>query len=229
MIDASSSMTDALPFVQAAASRLIRSLRPTDQARLVAFDARATVLVDFTADWEALLDAIERIRTGQHTALHSALYAELRALSRVPPRRLWRQAIVLLSDGEDTGSLVSEDRVLDLARRTDAVIYAIGPRPKHVPREARLSLGRAGYLLAALARETGGEAYFPRSASELEPIYRRIANGLAAQYTLGYVSSNRAADGSWRRLSVRTPAREGLALRHRTGYYAIAPGGRSSP
>ena len=68
-------------------------------------------------------------------------------------------------------------------------------------------------------RETGGQAFFPDSLSDVDAIYGRIAEELRAQYTLGYVSSNTRRDGKWRRIVVRTATREELQLRHKTGYY----------
>ena len=127
---------------------------------------------------------------------------------------------MLLSDGEDTASLVSDEQVLELARKTEIDIYAISLRPNRVAERNRQQFSQATHLLTALSRETGGQVYFPNSLSELDTVYDRIAEELRTQYSLGYVSINERRDGKWRRVVVRTPSREGLQVRHKIGYYA---------
>jgi Ca-activated chloride channel family protein len=134
---------------------------------------------------------------------------------------LRRLAIVLLSDGEDSGlSLISDDEVLELARKTEIGIYSIGLRGKVTQDLGSLKFSEATHLLTALARDTGAQVFFPNSLSELDAVYDRIAEELRTQYNLGYVSSNRKRDGKWRRIVVRTPDRDDLQIRHRVGYYA---------
>jgi hypothetical protein len=55
---------------------------------------------------------------------------------------------------------------------------------------------------------------------QLDAVYERVAEELRSQYTVGYVSGNKRRDGKWRRIVVRTPAREDLRIRHKLGYYA---------
>ena len=113
---------------------------------------------------------------------------------------------MLLSDGEDTASLVTDDQVLELARKTEISIYAISLRPsRRAGPQPACSFSQAAHLLTALTRETGGQVYFPDSLSELDAVYDRIAEELRTQYSLGYVSSNMRRDGKWRRVVVRTP------------------------
>jgi Ca-activated chloride channel family protein len=78
----------------------------------------------------------------------------------------------------------------------------------------------ATHFLTRLARETGGQVYFPNSLSELDAVYGRVAEELRSQYTLGYVSANARRDGKWRRIVVRTPGRDDLQVRHKLGYQA---------
>ena len=132
---------------------------------------------------------------------------------------LRRRAVVLLSDGEDTASLVTDEQVMELARKTEIAIYTISLRPTRVPERNRLNFSQAAHILTALARETGGQVYFPNSLSELDSVYERIAEELRTQYSLGYVSSNKRRDGKWRRIVVRT-MRDELQVRHKIGYYA---------
>lgn len=221
VIDTSASMDEKLSTAQQAAVRFVKTLRPQDNAQIMQFNDRTTVLQDFTPDHQLLEDAIRRTEASGPTALHNALYVALKDLNKQKKvGELRRRAIVLLSDGEDTASLVNDEQVLELARKTEIAIYAISLRPSRVPERNRQQFSQATHLLTALSRETGGQVFFPNSLSELDTVYDRIAEELRTQYSLGYVSSNARRDGKWRRVVVRAPTREGLTIRHKIGYYA---------
>lgn len=221
MIDTSASMEEKLPVAQGAALRFVKTLRAQDQAEVVQFNDRAAPLQDFTSDHTALEVAIKRTEASGPTALHNALYIALKELGRQKKiGELRRLAIILLSDGEDTASLVTDEQVIDLAKKTEISIYAISLRPSRVLDREKLSFSQATHLLTVLARETGGQVHFPSSLSELDQVYDRIAEELRTQYSIGYVSSNKRRDGKWRRIVVRAPAREDLQIRHKLGYYA---------
>jgi Ca-activated chloride channel family protein len=150
--------------------------------------------------------------------LYNALYISLKELRKVKARsseEIRRQAIVLLSDGDDTSSLVPYEEVLDLAKRSETAIYAIGLRP---PSALRAEFKEAEFVLKQLAQETGGRPYFVNSVSELNKIYDQISEELASQYSLAYSSKNPLRNGAWRRVVVRM-ARPGLVARTRQGYY----------
>lgn len=222
MVDTSASMDQKLTVAQEAAVRFSKTLRPQDLARVVQFGDRSTTLQDFTADQAALEAAIRKTKTGGGTALYNALYVALKELERQKKaNELRRLAIVLLTDGEDSGlSLITDDEVLELARKTEIGIYSIGLRGKVTQDLASLKFSQATHLLTALAHDTGAQVFFPNSLSELDAVYDRIAEELRTQYNLGYVSQNRKRDGKWRRIVVRTPTRDDLQIRHRVGYYA---------
>jgi Ca-activated chloride channel family protein len=223
MIDCSASMEEKLRTAQTAAARFVKTLRPQDVAQVVQFNDRSTTLQPFTNDQAALDAAIRRTQVSGPTALHNALYIALKDLMRDKKAgELRRRAIVLLSDGEDTASLVSDDQVLELARKSEINIYAISLRSDLRADRERQAFSQAEYLLTSLARETGGRAYFPNSLSELDSVYDRIAEELRTLYSIGYVSSNTRRDGKWRRIVVRVPDREGMTVRHKIGYYAPA-------
>jgi Ca-activated chloride channel family protein len=220
MVDTSASMDEKLKVAQAAAIRFTKTLRPQDLAEIVQFNDRATVLQDFTADQEALATAILKTEASGPTSLHNALYIALKDLGKQKKAgELRRRAIVLLSDGEDTASLVSDDQGVELARKTEINIYSISLRPNRPSDRTRLGFSQAAHLLTALAQETGGQVHFPNSLSELDSVYDRIAEELRTQYNLGYVSSNKRRDGKWRRIVVRIPEREDVQIRHKIGYY----------
>jgi len=223
LIDTSASMLEKLPVAQAAATRFTRTLRPQDLAQVMQFNDRATVLQDYTNDQATLEAAIRRTQASGPTALHNALYIALKDLSQQKRAgELRRRAIVLLSDGEDTASLVNDEQVLEVARKTEIGIYSISLRSS---RGQDRNFSQANYVLSSLSRETGGQVYFPNSLSELDSVYDRIAEELRTLYSLGYVSSNQRRDGKWRRIVVRVPERPDLQLRYKLGYYAPISGG----
>ena len=220
LIDTSASMEQRLTIAQDAAVGFAKKLRPQDLAQVVDFDTRVEVLQGFTADTTALETAIRNTQAGGSTAMFNALYISLKELAKIRPRTeddVHRRAVVVLSDGEDTSSLVTFDEVLDLAKRSATTIYAIGLQS----RDNGLSKGfkEAEYVLRQLATETGGRAFFPQRPEDLAGIYGVIADELASQYVIGYASSNQKRDGSWRRLTVQVN-RTGTTARTKRGYFA---------
>ena len=223
MLDTSASMDEKLSTARAAAIRFVGTLRPQDNAQIMQFNDRTTILQDFVADHPKLEAAISRTEAAGPTALHNALYVALKELEKQKTQaELRRRAIVLLSDGEDTASLVSDEQVLDLARKTEINIYAISLRPRHMSDRNSVRFSQAAHLLTALTQDTGGQVHFPNSLSELDAVYDRIAEELRTQYSLGYVSNNPRRDGKWRRIVVRVPTRDEIQVRHKLGYFASA-------
>ena len=220
LIDASLSMQPRVPVVQAAALRLVRSLRPQDSARVVQFNHRHSVVQEFTSDHALLENAVRAIQPEGATGLYNAVYVSLRDLARMKDAsEVRKRALVLLSDGADTTSLLSDDQVLDAARRAEVTIYAVGLGVADAAHGMVSSeSNRARFFLTRLSTETGGEAFFPRNMSELDGVYARIAEELGSQYSLGYVSSNAIRDGKWRKVIVHSA--RGAIIRHRAGYYA---------
>ena len=220
LIDSSLSMQPRMPVVQGAALRLVRALRPQDKARVVRFNQRHEIVQEFTSDHAVLETAVRSIRPEGATGLYNALYVSLRDLaSSRGAGEVRKRALVLLSDGADTTSLLSDDQVLDAARRAGVTVYAVGLGV--AAGSVAGDTTRARYFLNALASQSGGEAFFPRELAELDGVYDRIARELSMQYSLGYVSSNAQRDGKWRRVVVHSA--RGAVVRHRAGYYAGKP------
>jgi Ca-activated chloride channel family protein len=209
-------MEDKMEFVQEAAIRFVATMKSDDVAEVVEFGSKAHVIQPFTADHEKLSQAIRQTQAGGTTALYNALYISLKDLSR---RRedIRRQAIVVLSDGEDTSSLVTFDQVMELTKDTDVTIYTISLRRGH--RRGTKYFSEAEHVVKKLAEETGGQWFFPQQLQELDDVYDRIAKELKSQYNIGYVSSNTRRDGTWRRVVVQT-AEDNLLVRTKLGYYA---------
>ena len=185
-------------------------------AQVVEFGSHANILQKFTNDHTNLERAIRMTQAGGTTKLHNAMYISLRSLER-QRMEARRQAIILLSDGRDTSSLVTFEQVLDLTKDTDVVIYSISLQNTARRRGRRFS--EAEHVLKNLAEETGGQWFFPSELAELDSVYDRIAEELKSQYNVGYISNNPRQDGAWRRIVVQT-ARPDLRVRTKLGYYA---------
>ena len=128
LMDTSASMDERMTTAQEAAIGFSQRLRAEDLANIIDFDSRVDILQSFTNDVDALEDAIRRTSAGGSTSLYNALYISLKELKKAPLRveDVRREAIVVLSDGEDTSSLVTFEEVLDLAKRSETAIYSIG-------------------------------------------------------------------------------------------------------
>jgi len=221
LIDSSSSMDRKIRTAQEGAAGFVQSLRPEDQAQIITFNSSIEILQDFTGDVDALDAAIRRTRPGGSTSLYSAIAVAFNEMSQEAIRwqteDLHRQAIVVLSDGEDTTSLLGSEELLAQASRSDVVIYAIALRDPGAA--GRSGFNSSAYVLRTLSQSTGGRVFFVDDIAQLQGIYTQIADELANQYMIGFISTNTVHDGTWRELHVRV-TEPGVAARTRTGYYA---------
>ena len=212
-------MDERMTTAQEAAIGFSQRLRPEDLAEIVDFDSRVDILQDFTNDAEQLERAIQRTSAGGSTSLYNAMYIALRDLAKAPLREadVRREAIVVLSDGEDTSSLVTFEEVLEQAKRSETAIYSIGLKSDES--RSRRGFSEADFVLRQLAQETGGRAFFPETVDELTTIYQQISDELSSQYSLGYISANPTRNGQWRRIVVDVE-RDATSTRTKQGYYA---------
>jgi len=222
LLDTSASMEGRLETAQEAAIGFARRMRPHDLMEVLEFDAQVSILQAFTSDVPTLERAIRQATVNGSTSLYNAIYISLKDLkkARVSADEIRREAIVVLSDGDDTSSLVGYDEVLDVAKRSNTAIYAIGLKQND---GGNRDFKEAEFVLRQLSQETGGRAYFPAAVNELPKIYDQIAQELSSQYAIGYMSKNTARNGGWRRISIRV-GRPNMVGRTRQGYYA--PGTR---
>ncbi len=225
VVDTSGSMRADLPLVQSAAIGLVGKLRASDRGAVVEVRDNAGIRQPFTGDRTLMERAIRTLSTSGSTALYDGLYVVLREFERERRAALQvrRQALVLLSDGLDNTSRLGFDDVMELARRVGVNIYVVAMRGDVVlvPRGTRDgSLFLAEYTMGAVARESGGRMFFPKSARELPAIYTAIAEELASQYELGYMPERPGGDGAFRRVAVRVPPQTNGLARTRSGYYA---------
>jgi len=230
LVDGSASMLEMLPLARTAAIGLVRTLRPQDRASLVEFRNTVRVSQPLTDDMPRVVEAINGITASGGTSLYNALYVTLKDFQKQAgaDTGVRRRTIVVLSDGEDTGSLIGFDEVLDLARRSGVTIYTVALKSEsQIVRQRAQQSGRryfsqADYSMRALADETGARAFFPDQVADLKTVYDAVAAELASQYALGYISRNPIRNGAWRRLVVRVVQQPGTRPRTRTGYFADA-------
>lgn len=220
LIDSSTSMDQKLRTAQEAAVGFVRRLGPQDVAQVIDFDSRPNVVQGFTGDHALLEQAIKKPTPGGSTSLYNAIYIALAELKKIRAESLAqvrRQAIVVLSDGEDTSSLVEYDAVLDSAKRSEVLVYCIGLKSKNdFPTKG---FNEADFVMRTLSQETGGRVFFVEQLPQLSTVYQTIADELISQYTIGYSPKNPKRDGAWRTIVVQVDHPE-AAARTKRGYFA---------
>jgi Ca-activated chloride channel family protein len=218
LLDTSNSMEDKLATAQEAATGFVRRMKKNDVIEVIDFNSQVRIPQPFTNDVGALERAIRQTKVNGSTSLYNALYVSLKGLKDERARsseEIRRQAIVVLSDGDDTSSVIEYEDVLELAKRSETAIYAIGLRQQE---SGRGKFKEAEFVLRQLSQETGGRVFFPTSIAELPKIYEQISEELASQYSMAYSSKNPMRNGAWRRIDVRVN-KPGLVARSRRGYY----------
>lgn len=269
VMDASPSVFREWERMKTAARALARNLTPLDEVAVVAFAGEAHLLLPFSRD-RALLESalaspeLARVANVARSNIYEAVYFTARELFGGSAPRRGRKAIVLLSDGEDSGLGLSwdpasaapragapADRLTfeDVARALAAAgmeVYVVStaPRPKALtdawleahrskilitPAARELAIAHYTLYLAELVRRVGGRLYFLREIGRLDDVYRRIAENLGAQYTLGYYPAAGLTRPGWRKLRVELRQRNAVAgaprdarLTHRVAYYVPA-------
>jgi Ca-activated chloride channel homolog len=221
MMDTSASMDTKLPIAQEAAIGFAKRAREQDLTEIIDFDSRVMILVPFTNNLNELEQAIKKTSAGGSTSLYNAIYIALKDLKKLVAtnvEEIRRRAIVVLSDGEDTSSLLPFDEVLDLAKRSETAIYAIGLRSNEGGANVSKGFKEAEFAMRQLSQETGGRAFFPNQAADLTKVYGQISEELSSQYTIGYTSRNPRRDGAWRRIVIRVNGQQ-LTARTKQGYF----------
>jgi VWFA-related protein len=236
LVDSSVSQQRLIPDEQrAAASFLEQVLTPQDAAFLISFDVNVDLLQDITGSVNFLRQALDRIRINSGggpgsaggpfpqmqtggTHLFDAVYL---AADEVLRSEAGRKAIILISDGQDHGSMVSRELAIEAAQRADVIVYGILFYDRDF-----YGWGGSGYrgdgVLKKMAEETGGRVIEARNDSQLQGAFQEISDELRSQYSVGYSPTNAARDGSYRNVQVRVNGR-GYRVQARKGYYA--PGG----
>jgi VWFA-related protein len=181
-------------------------LRPNDTTTLVGFNDTIFLLAEREVD-PALRDAaVEGLAPWGGTAFYDATVKALELVSQQAGRR----GIIMFSDGDDRHSVGRRDESLRRIEEGQVVLYSVG-------------FGDGGsekfrQTLSAFAEASGGRAFFPRRAQDLDQTFDRILEELSHQYILSYVPSGEAK-GGWRTLEIKA-ACDGCRVRAREGYRA---------
>jgi len=242
LIDTSASEERTLPDEKVAARAFLENmLRNKDEAAIVSFTGETTLEQGFTGNLERLRRAIDRVEfippsgyigggvvvngtppisgTNQSlagsTAIWDAVWATSEELISASAEHT-RRAIILLTDGDDTSSRLKLHEAVERAQKADALIYAIGIGDRY-------SFNVNEGSLRKIAEQTGGRAYFPRHERDLNDAFAQIQRDLREQYLVAYSPSNKARDGSYRKIEIQVvnPAlQKTLKLNYRSGYFA---------
>lgn len=223
LLDTSASMVDKMTVVHEAATGFVSSAKPGDRVTVVDIKDGVQVLHPLDEDLEGARASIRTTVARGGTALYNGLYMTLREMVKLRRNNgeVRRQAILVLSDGDDTASLVGFDDVMEVARQSGIAIYTITLRTElqRLLAHDKSSAVSGEFAMRTLAQETGARAFFPAAAAELTGVYGVIADELASQYSLGYISTNARRDGAYRRVMVRV-TQPGVRARARAGYVA---------
>jgi Ca-activated chloride channel family protein len=214
IFDASGSMRDNAAKAREAARAFLAEGNREDEYFLVEVSTRPKLSENFTMETSRLQNHFISTPAQGMTALFDAVYL---GLERIKGHSNPRKALLLITDGEDNHSRYTFSDVKAFAREQDVQIFVIGI----VDFGAWQSTGRS--VMEDLVGITGGKAFFPNSADQLESITARIATELKNQYIIGYRSTNEAKDGKWRKIHVNVISPKGkpeLRARTRSGYYA---------
>jgi Ca-activated chloride channel family protein len=214
LLDVSGSMEHDIAFTRTAAIKFLNTLTEAVDITVVDFDTEVRVTRYEQHDFARLIERIRSRRTRGQTALFDAIGVYLDGAAEQDGRKI----MLLYTDGGDTKSAISLADLLEIVRASDATIYAIGMLDRHGT-SARMEQQQ---VLRQISEATGGQAFFPPSARELDRVYAQVTAEIRAQYTLGYLSANAKADGRWRKVEVRMvgPEEKDLRVRSRRGYYA---------
>lgn len=237
LVDASGSTTGAQAQIQNAALEFVKRLGEEDQVAVITFNHEIRQLLDWTNDPAKVENAMKRIYARGNTVLNDAIYVTFDDLLRDVDGKT---AVIVLTDGGDTGSMVSFSQAIDKAARSESVVYIVskleeawasaiafrsnsaamtrfgGITPRELTDDYMLEMRRN---LNRLADLTGGRVLNAASFNSIVDVYAQVADELKNQYYISYISTNKRKDGKWRKLEVRS-RNLGTVLRTRQGYYA---------
>jgi len=216
LVDNSGSMIARGAMVVAGTSAFAESSHPEDEVFTIVFNENVEFglppTVKFSTNPILVRSTLTRFPVGGRTALHDAVVAGLEHLEEASHQK---RVLIVLSDGKDNASRLSEEDMLQRAARSDAIIYTVST-------ERLGSVASNPRLLRKLADASGGAALFPRTERGVVEAFTEIAGNIRRGYSIGYVPSNTAHDGTYRRVRVmvRMPGLNNLTVNARDGYLA---------
>ncbi len=210
LLDASNSMTYEMPHATRAATNFVeRTLKPGDRCAVYSVKSSPRREVELTSDHAAVEKVIKAMRPGGYTALYDAVASAERELRDEKNRR----AIVILTDGDDTSSIISFDEIDSLTKEAGVPLYIIA-YDSGVSEDELRDRNRLQYL----ATETGG-FLVTASARNLQDRYAEIEKDLRAQYAITYQITDLARHNQWRKVNVMLKSPQ-LTARTIRGYFA---------
>jgi Ca-activated chloride channel family protein len=210
LLDTSGSMERDLKLARSAAIKFLNTLPEAADMTLVDFDTEVRAATFGQRDFARLVERIRNRRPEGMTALYDALAVYLDAADEQDGR----QVLVVYTDGGDTRSTIGYGELLDLLKASRTTVYAVGLIEHQGSAQAEQRM-----RLTQMAEQTGGLAFFPSKLEDLEASYAKVVDDIHAQYQLGFLSTNAATDGTWRKVEIRTTTK-GVKLRSRKGYFA---------
>lgn len=218
LIDVSGSVHSRFDFEQNAAINFLQKTVRVgfDRAFVVGFNKQSQMAQDFTDNVQMLSAGIHRMQDGGGTALYDAIYKACKEkFLKDRPDHPARKAIIVVSDGEDNQSDMSRAQAIEMAQRSEVIIYAISTD------DSGLIL-RGDKVLEQLAAATGGRAFFPFKMKDMTHSFAAIEDELRSQYVVSYRPADFDADGRYRSIEISTLKKD-LQVRARKGYFAPQP------
>lgn len=217
LLDSSASVRSSLSAIQTAAYLFLRNMATADQGRVATFSEGVRFGPPYASDIWDQIPMIRAMRPFGRTALYDAILTSLQELSRVEERK----ALILVSDGEDSGpdakgSVSTREHALEGARLSEGAIYTVGYTGWSPEGGGRLNRD----FLDAVAEQSGGRSYYPDEIEDLSRHFRQIQYELHRQYQIAYLPSKDRKEGGWRSIDVKIKGRDDLVARTRKGYYA---------
>jgi Ca-activated chloride channel family protein len=217
LLDSSASVRSSLSAIQTAAYIFLRNMASEDQGRVATFSEGVRFGPPYTSEIWNQVSMIRAMRPFGKTALYDAILTSLQELSRVEERK----ALILVSDGEDSGpdakgSVSTREQALEGARLSEGAIYTLGYTGWSPEGGGKLNRE----FLDAVAEQSGGRSYYPDEIEDLSRHFRQIQHELHRQYQIAYLPSRDRKEGGWRSIEVRIKDRDDLVARTRKGYYA---------
>lgn len=226
LMDTSNSVKPKLKFEKDAAVSFLQTMLTgrKDRALFATFDSQVELHQDLTNRLDLLTKAIDKVKAQGETKMYDAIYQVCEEKMLSPTTIGRRRAMVIITDGEDTVSERELKDAIEIAQRSETIVYVIstkaggffGVQAGTVDRKEDKEIKR-------LAEETGGRAFFTAEVIELERSFSAIARELRSQYTVAYQPANDKYDGKYRQVEVKLPGYKNLKVRTKTGYTAIPP------
>jgi Ca-activated chloride channel family protein len=213
LLDTSGSMAGDIKDARSAAVKFVNALDHAADVTLVDFDTEVRVARFGPNDYPRLVERIRGRKPDGWTALYDAIGVYLNGAQRQEGQKV----LVLYTDGGDTRSSLSFYDMLNLCKASDVTVYAVG----YMEHQGSSRMQQRNEL-ERVAMTTGGQAYFPGVAKDLDGVFEKIEQELAARYSMGYVSTDLRTDGAWRGVEIKLKRTDlkGVKLRTRTGYFA---------